>query len=201
MEKNNLSKKVKEIEMSKEMQERIITNCYMKMEENTMKTNILWKKPMLAVASFALCLCLTGITTLASTGKLQGFFKDIVGWNGAIIGTSYEQATDEIHLSVEVVSDKLTVLAEMVNPEVVPYMTFDSFGIEDYEIVDMNGKVLLHGKTTELVELMEGKATISIPINSLSSGNYKLVVSEFVGSSKADQPLVISGNWECEFSY
>ena len=30
-------------------------------------------------------------------------------------------------------------------------------------------------------------------------GKYELIVSEMVGSSKADQPLVISGTWEVEF--
>ena len=41
-----------------------------------------------------------GVTTLAATGKLEGFFKDIKRWDGAIVGTSYEQATDEIDVSV-----------------------------------------------------------------------------------------------------
>lgn len=45
-----------------------------------------------------LCLCLTGVTALAATGKLQGFFSDITGWNGAVVGTSYEQATKELEV-------------------------------------------------------------------------------------------------------
>lgn len=202
METKKLSQKINEIEMSEEMKKRIINNCYRKMEEDIMskETNKIFKNPMVAVASMALCFCLAGIATLAATGKLEGFFKDITSWDGAAIGTSYEQATDEIDLSVISVSDELTVMAEMVNPNMAPYMVFETFGIEDYEIVDANGKVVVEGDATDLAEIVEGKTTIVIPISDLSGGDYKLVVSGFVGSAKADQPLVLSGTWECEFT-
>ncbi len=57
----------------------------------------------------SVCISLTGVTTLAATGTLQGFFKDIMGWNGAVVGTIYEQASDEIELSVIGVTDQLMV--------------------------------------------------------------------------------------------
>lgn len=204
MEIKKLSEMIHEIEMPKDMQERIIRTCYDKMEEKGLGKNkryIFWSRPMVAVATLVLCLCLTSITALATTGKLQGFFKDIVGWNGAVTGTSYEQATDKINLSVVKVSDKLTVMVEMVDPTAVPYITFDTFGIERYEIVNMNGEIVYEGKATEPVEIAGGKARIIVPLDDLAAGNYILKVREFVGSAKADQPLVLSGNWECEFSY
>ena len=38
------------------------------------------------------------------------------------------------------------------------------------------------------------------PVNyNVPEGSYKLRISEIVGSKKADQPLPIHGNWECEF--
>ncbi len=148
----------------------------------------------------AACFCLVGITTLAATGNLEGFFKDITRWDGAVVGTSYEQATDEINLSVISVSDELTVMAEMVNPNIVPYMTFETFGIEDYKIVDVNGRVLVEGGATDFAEIEEGKTMIVIPISELPSGDYTLVVSGFVGSAKADQPMVLNGIWKCDFT-
>ncbi|MBE5864944.1 MAG: hypothetical protein E7292_01860 [Lachnospiraceae bacterium] len=156
-------------------------------------------KPLAAVATMVICVGLVGVTALATSGKLQGFFKDITRWDGAVVGTSYEQATDEIQLSVIGESDKLIVTAEFVNRDIAPYFTFENFGIENYELVDANGNVVVEDAKTELVEIVEGKTTFEIPVSGLGGGNFKLVVSSFVGSAKADQPLVMSGNWECEF--
>mgnify|MGYP003291961047 CR=1 FL=1 len=80
-----------------------------------------------------------------------------------------------------------------------PYRAFETLGIEEYEIVDENGKVVIEGGRTEFVEIMEGKVTIAISISELPGGSYRLVVRGFVGGSKADQPLVLDGDWECKF--
>lgn len=202
MEEKMFTEKIKEIEMPEEMQERILGKCYQKMEDEEMNKNTtknMFKGPMIAVASLALCLCVTGVTALAATGKLQGFFKDITGWNGAVVGTSYEQATDEIELMVIEVSDNLEVAITMVKPGEAPYSTFETFGVESYKIVDMAGNVIVKGDRTEPVEVVDGKANVLISLENVSEGEYKLQVTELVGSSKADQLLVISGVWECEF--
>lgn len=157
------------------------------------------KKSIVAVASLVLCVCLTGVTALAATGKLQGFFKDIMRWDGAVIGTEYEQATDEIELHIAEVTDELIVEVNMINPDVAPYSAFELFGIESYKIIDLNGKEIVEGDTTEMVGIHNGKANIHVSLENISNGEYKIVVSEFVGSAKADQPLVLSGEWECEF--
>ena len=101
MMSKELKKKVNEIEMPDEMRSRIIRNCYLKMEEEMMrkdKRTTFFRKPIVAVASLALCICLTGISAMAATGKLQGFFKDITRWDGAVVDTSYEQATNEVEV-------------------------------------------------------------------------------------------------------
>ena len=203
MEIRELSQKVRKIEMSQEMKERIIKNCQNELEKNSKSLNHrVFRKSVAAAASMLLCSCLVGVTALAATdttGKLQGFFKDIIRWDGAVTGTSYEQATDEINLSIISVSEELTVMAEMVNPMIFPYKAFETFGIEKYEIFDTDGKRVMVGNVTEAPEVMEGRVTIVIPISELSDGDYRLVVSAFVGGSKADQPLVLNGTWECEF--
>lgn len=56
------------------MKKRIIVKCNRKEEEQRMsknKGNFVTRKSMVAVASLLLCLCLTGITVLGSTGKLE----------------------------------------------------------------------------------------------------------------------------------
>ncbi len=203
METKKLVKKLNEIEMPKEMQERIIENCYTEMEEKIMNKNTrknYFKKPMVVAASLALGLCLTGITAWAAAGKLEGFFRDITGWNGAVIGTSYEQATDEMELKVLNVADELIIEVTMVKPNVAPYSVFELMGVEEYNVVDKDGNVIAEGKTTEMAEVSDGKVNINIPLENIAGGEYKLLVSKFVGSAKADQPLVISGAWECEFT-
>lgn len=195
MEMKKLAKEVKGIQMPDEMKDRIMDGCY-----NKKVKHVMFKKPMVAVASMALCFCLVGVTALATAGKLEGFFKDITRWDGAVIGTSYEQATDEINLQVISVSDELKVTLEFVDPSKPPYAFFETFGIETYKIVDADGKTVVEGKG-EMSQITEEKMTFLIPVSGLSGGNYKLVIPAFVGGSKADQPLTVYGNWECEFSY
>lgn len=200
----NLVKKINEIEMPKDMQERMIRKCYQEMEEKIMnknRTKRIFKKPVVAVASLALCICLTGVTGLAAAGgKLEGFFKDIVGWNGAVTGTSYEQATEEVEFQVLVVSQELAVEITMLQPETAPYNSLEQVGIKSYKIIDEDGNIVIEGKETASEKVVNGTVKIGIVMDDISQGKYKLYVSELVGSAKAEQPLVLSGNWECEFT-
>lgn len=200
METRKMVQTVKDIKMSQDMQERIISNCYKEKEETTMKKNTkIFKKPLVAAASLILCFCLAGVTGLAASGRLQGYFKDIVGWNGAVTGTSYEQATDEIEMNITEVSDVLMVELKVVNPNVPPYSTFDAFGIKEYRIVDANGKAVAESKEADMGSIVDGKVNVGISLDAVTSGEYKLIVSKLIGSSKADQPLEINGTWECAF--
>lgn len=224
MEVQKLFQELREMEMEEEMKERIINHCSHKSKENrTSKSQTLkrLKKPMVAVATLASCFCLLSVTALATTDKLQGFFKDITDWKGAVTGTSYEQATDEINLCVFPDADELTITAEIVNPDAAPYRYFEALGLESYEIINTNGTVVLQGNPTEFSKIENGKATFTIPLSGLSGGNpsgkspenphvisgenstekYKLVIKAFVGSSKADQPLTLNGIWECDFTH
>ena len=202
MTKNILVKKVTEIEMPDDMQKRIIKNCYNEMEKKTMKkTNTFFKRPMVAVASFAFCLCLAGVSALAATGKLEGYFKDIKNWNGAVVGTSYEQATNEVELNVIDTTDGLTVELAMLKSNDSPYSVFQTFGIEEYKIVDANGNTVIENEMLEMPMVDGSTATVKIPLDDISEGTYRLLVSKLIGGAKAEQPLVLSGNWECEFAY
>ena len=199
MEEKKLKEKLNEIEMPRKMRERIMKNCYMKMEEKKMR-KINNRKPMVAAASFVVCLLvLTGVTVLAASGKIGGFFKDIVRWDGAVTGTTYEQATDEVELKITEIADALTIEMTLLQPNVAPYSFFDVVGIGAYKVLDTNGKIVLKGEETESAEIVEGKVTVYIPLEQISGGKYKLVVTELIGSAKAEQPLAMSGNWECEF--
>lgn len=203
MDVKQLKKQVNQIEISKEMEEEIIKNCYKKLEDESMNKTNMKKfnvKPFAAAAAMALCLSLVGITAMAATGKMDGFFENIKNWTGAVTGTVYQQATDEVEVTSCVTDGKVVVTLTMLEPNIAPYSTFETFGIEKYQIVDLEGRVISEG-TTEMVEVLEENVEIDIVADDMTKGYYKLVITQLIGGSKADQPLVLNGNWESEFSY
>lgn len=198
-----LQKEVNQIKMSKNMEREILSYCNKKMEEQNMSKNNIKKftiKPLAAVAALALCLCVTGISAMAATGKLEGFFKDIKNWNGAITGTVYEQASDEVEIGTYVEEDKLVITLKMLQPNKAPYSVLDNFGIKEYQIVDMEENVILES-STDMKEVQSGIVEIEIPLDNVKTGEYKLFVTKLIGDAKADQPLVLNGNWESIFTY
>ena len=163
----------------------------------TNKNSTFIRKPAAVFVAIALCLSLS-VTVLAATGNLKGFFKDVTNWQGAVVGTSYEQATDEIKMNVTVNSNGLTVLATFADPQTFPYREAKKLGIAVYQIIDTNGNVVKEG-TAESTEIINGQAEIRISLDDIDSGSYKLIVTSFVSEKKADQPMHINGNWECIF--
>lgn len=203
MDMKELFRDIKDIEMPDEMQRRIIRNCYSVMEESEMNkksTGKKMRKPMVIAVSLAVCGCITGVTALAATGHLQGFFKDKTRWDGAVVGTTYEQATDEINVSVTSGEGAITVTAEFVNPKAAPYGFISKFGITDYTIFDANGNVFVKDGKTAMTAISDGKIEFIIPVDNLEKGDYKLEISQFTGGAKAEQPLPVNGQWVCEFA-
>jgi hypothetical protein len=137
---------------------------------------------------------------LAATGRLEGFFKDITRWDGAVTGTTYEQATDEVEIVIAEVSDSLKVNITFVDAKKAPYSYFDALGLHNYQILDQNGKMIVKGAETTATPINNGQVELSISLADIPTGVYKLVVTELIGSAKADQPLVVKGNWECGFT-
>lgn len=202
MIEKKLAEEIKKIEMPKEMRERILNKCDMKTEEMTMRKNNgknLFRKPVLAAAVLAACLCVTGVTAMAATGKLGGYFQDVKGLFGAVTGTTYEQATDEIEMSITEVSDVLVVNMVMDGTK-APYRELENIEVGSYRIVSAEGDVVEKGEISTVASVMDGKASVSVALPDVAAGTYKLVITELIGTKKADQPLAIHGEWECEFS-
>lgn len=190
------------LHMSSQMKQRIVRNCKAeispKMEEKAMNQNKNWRKPAAVLAALAICLTLS-VTALAATGVMDGFFRDITDYRGAVVGISYEQATDEINMSASVNGNELTVRATFSIPQESPYREAENLGIAAYRIVDAGGKVVKEG-AGEPVKVSNGQAAILIPMEGVDSGDYKLIVTAFVTEKKADQPLNLNGYWECDFT-
>lgn len=205
MDYEKLKSAAETITMPEEVKRRIVRNCKTQILNSrkgivmkTNKNNTFTRKPAAVFVAVALCLSLS-VTALAATGVLQGYFRDITNWQGAIVGTSYEQATDEIGMEVTVNGNELTVLATFAIPQEFPYRETEKLGIAGYQIIDANGNVVKEG-ATESTEVINGQASINIHLDDIDSGRYKLVVTAFVTEKKADQPLNISGAWECAFT-
>lgn len=205
MDYEKLKSAAETITMPEEVKRRIIKNCKTQISNSrkeiimkTNKNNTFFRKPAAVFVAVALCLSLS-VTALAAKGVLQGFFQDITDYRGAVVGTSYEHAADEIAMNVTVNGDELTVLATFADPQMVPYVYAERLGIAAYSIVDTNGKVVKEG-AAESIAVVNGQAAVSIQLDGIDSGSYKLIVTAFVSEKKADQPLNINGNWECAFT-
>ena len=201
MEYEKMKSAVNAIVMPDEKKRRITRTCKMAAiqprKEIIMNHKI--RKPVAVCAVMVVCLALS-VTALAATGALQGFFKDITDFRGAVIGTSYEQATDEIGVTAVLKDNTLTVLAAFENPQEAPYSEMEEMDISHYQIIDSEGNVVKEGETKQQAPVVDGQAAIDIALEDMEYGNYKLLVTALVAAKKADQPLNISGVWECLFT-
>lgn len=101
--------------------------------------------------------------------------------------------------SVSVVEDTLTVEAVLLKAGEAPYVIMDTIGVNAYQITDAAGDVLVEGTSSLMYEIVDGLVYMEFPLDEIENGTYKLAITEFVGGLKAEQPLMISGYWECEF--
>lgn len=205
MEFENLKSAAQEITMPEEMKHRIAHNCKKQilstMEEHAMnnrKKTTFFRKPATVFAALAVCLSLS-VTAMASNGVLKGYFRDITNFTGAIVGTSYEQATDEISMDITVNGNELTVQAAFVDANKFPYREVKQLGIAEYKIVNVDGKVVKKGATNQSAPVLNGQVAIVIDLNDIEVGSYKLVVNAFAAEKKAEQPLMLNGYWEADF--
>ena len=163
---------------------------------NTRNTST-FRKTAAVIAVLAVCLTLS-VTALAESGVLKGYFADVTNFTGAVIGSTYEQADDEINLSVTVNGGELTVTAAYVDAENPPFIA-EKLGIAEYRITDSEGNAVMQG-TVPSSEIVDGQAEITIDLTGVESGIYRLEITSFVAESKADAPMPVNGVWICDFT-
>lgn len=171
-----------------------------------------WSKTAVA-AAVLLCAISVCIYIPSIAASVEGFYKDVVRWwDGAVVGTEYENATQEIQIeaSPAVVEDGKLVIPltvtflEMSKKEPYIYLAGGGVALGDYQIVDASRTEIYsaHGQQETIGELEDGKTVLMQPtgIETLSKGTkYMLVVESIYGLQKAEQPLEMKGHWECEF--
>lgn len=104
-------------------------------------------------------------------------------------------------MSIGGVGEELSILVSIINPEKPPYSESELFGIQSYRIEDMSGNVIEKERSLEERTAFSSQMSLNIPLNEISNGKYKLIIEQFISEKKAEQPLIIHGNWMCEFEY
>ena len=136
---------------------------------------------------------------ITETDELTGRYQDITDYRGAVVGTAYVDATNEIKIDITTNDNGLAVQTSFVDPQQKPYVYVDRLGIVEYQIIDSNGRTVKEG-SAKSCEIVNGQTTILVDKDGIESGAYNLIISSFVAESKAEQPLNISGKWKSSFS-
>ena len=198
MDMSSLKKSVESIEMPEAMRQRIALNSKKTlMEDGYMnKSKNLVRRPVAVAAVLAMCICLPVAGVAAGN---SGFFRDVMRGT-AVVDTEYEQATGEINVTADLVDGKLTVTANFLVPDALPYRGCEELAVGSYRIIADNGEIVAEGEKSENAASINGQAVIRIPIEALSPGDYMVQIDAFISSKKADQPLPLKGHWECGFT-
>ena len=183
------------------------------MEVNTMskpKGRITMKRTFAIAAVLALCIITVTMTPLANS--IKGFFSDIIRFDGAITGTQYENATNDIKVDVlETTSENGNVIIPVEltfeNPTEAPFPYIQEVAISEYKILDSNNKEIIKTKLSaedgDKGTVSDGKVLVNLSLNEakLNSGEeYTIVIEKMYGLAKADAPLHITGTWKCNFT-
>ncbi len=182
------------------------------MEERTMSkptTKRITKRTFAIAAVLAICIVTVAMTPLASS--IRGFFSDIIGINGAVTGTKYENASNDIKIeSLETSSEDGNVIIPLKltfeNPTEAPFPYIQEIAISEYKILDNSDKVISKEKISvdEASKGTVSNGTVLVELSTadkkMTSGEeYTIVIEKMYGLSKADAPLHITGTWECNF--
>jgi hypothetical protein len=148
---------------------------------------------------------------------VKGFFSDITKWNGAVIGTEYNNATNEINVAVgekEIQSDKISfpLVITLNEPDKGPYSILEAFSIGEFEVLKngepVNKKQLVFeagAKSEYDFEIQDEEKLLAqenhefktnLAITDSSTNDYTLVIKSFFIQSKGDAPLEVKGQWE-----
>lgn len=185
-----------------------VMNMANKKEKTGMTT--LTKKMAVAAAVLAFLLVGSNGVVYAATGStwIGGVFRDITDFTGAITGTEYVQATEEVDISVgtatvQGVEVLLPLELKFSDKDKIPFRFLEGVSVAEVKVVDANGAdvdVTLPAEISAMV--VDGAAQMELQLSGqqLTAGKeYRLILETFYGLSKADQPLGVKGYWECEF--
>ncbi len=163
------------------------------------------KLGLLAVLLFVMLFSACQDTNAArKPDSTDAHFEDVTAWNGSVIGTTYENATDEILFTLEAMEAEeatISMTARFQDLQKLPYSAIEELSIPKYTILDQSGAVVAEGSVDyRAVDREQGEAVFEISLADLEKGDYRIKMETLEGKKKAEQPILISGTWECGFS-
>jgi len=203
-----IEEKLDAIEIPENLHERCVTGVMKaksEMEERNMNKNQI-KKTVAAAAVVLVCVLAVGNTTFAD--GIKGMFKDIVRFDGAVTGSEYVGATDEVRVTageVTVADTEVFVPVEItfLNLEAAPFKYIEWVEVDAFEILNADGEVVVSEEEANVVcSVKDGCANLSLSVEAgklVAGETYTLVIESFEGCKKADAPLPVKGGWECTF--
>ncbi len=142
-----------------------------------------------------------GTNAALKPDSTDGHFEDVTAWNGSVIGTTYENATDEILFTLEAEEATVSMTVKFVDLQKLPYSIIEDLSIPKYTILDQSGTVVAEGSADyRAVDREQGETVFEISLAGLEQGDYRIKMEALEGKKKAEQPILISGTWECGFS-
>lgn len=150
----------------------------------------------IAVTALAAATALCGAGVYVGT---EGHFEDVMNWFGAVTGTTYEDATEELKITAVPTEDGIAVSVALLTPDKAPYPYIEQLAISDYTL--KNKKKTIAKGTVPAAALTDTGTEFLIPLEApLVSGTYTLTITCFEGSAKGDQPLPIKGKWTADIT-
>ena len=127
-----------------------------------------------------------------------GVFSDIKNFTGAVTGTAYGDATEELELTAQYSDGVISVSIQALLPDEMPYSVLEELSVKEFRLLDSSGRELDASKAT-LGRLSGTYAVSQIAVGTLPEGEYTLEITALSGCRRADAELHISGSWICEF--
>lgn len=175
-----------------------------KREEKGQITMLKFRKSTVAAAvALVLTFGLLTVGAVTYADSIRGSFADVFRFDGAVIGTEYHDATEEIEVTAETVGDTVIVNARFLYPADAPYAFISQLSLKNVTLTDSSGAKLLTVGETEITPINNGSVSITIPMGTVTLSPdeaYTLTFDTAVGHAKAEQPLPMSGNWSCSFA-
>jgi len=152
---------------------------------------------IIAAAAAVLTVAVCGVAGLAAIKG--GYFSDEKNIFGAVTGTRYEQATEEISVSAQTNGIYVDISIELLNIGEAPYCYLETLAIGEYSLTDDSGATTDIDLAEIQAAISDGKAVVSVPVSSLNDGRYSLEITQLIAGKKADADLIITGRWDVGF--
>lgn len=168
--KRRIERELDNIEIPKELHERSKIGIQKASSEikGENKMNKYIKRVAGVAAALVLSIGLIAVNNSTLANSIKGFFKDITNWNGAITGTEYVQATEEIDIKVSisiVESNKVLLPIEVTlkNINEAPFNVIEALALGKFKITDSSDNEINNGE---------------IQIGSISKENYSFEIDD-----------------------